>query len=234
MKTFGDFVAVDHVSLDSRAGRDLRLPGTQRRRQIHHHPHPVRPAGAHFGTRVGGRASTWRAQPEEITRATSATCRRSSRSTTTSRWKRTSSSSAASTAFRAKRRAERKDYVLKMAGLEERRRRADAPARGRLEAAAGAGLRDPARAADSVSGRADLRRRPHRAAHFWDLIYQLSASRPHHLRHHALHGRSRILPSHRADVPRQGDRAGLAGGVEGRADGAQPAEAGIVRSAGDA
>ncbi len=48
VKTFGDFVAVDHVSLQVRQGRDFRLPGTQRRGQIDHHPHALRPADAHL------------------------------------------------------------------------------------------------------------------------------------------------------------------------------------------
>ena len=38
----------------------------------------------------------------------------------------------------------RRDYVLKMAGLEDKRDDDDAAALRRLEAAAGAGLRDPA------------------------------------------------------------------------------------------
>ena len=56
----------------------------------------------------------------------------------------------------------RRDFVLKMAGLEDKLETHDAAARGRLETAAGAGLRHPARAAHSVPGRAHQRRRSHR------------------------------------------------------------------------
>ena len=76
----------------------------------------------------------------------------------------------------------------------------DAPAPRRLETAAGAGLRDPSRAADSVSGRAHQRRGPDRAAQFLGPDLPAFRGGPHHLRQHALHGRSRILPPPRADV----------------------------------
>ena len=36
VKRFGDFTAVDDISFDVRAGRDLRLPRPERRRQDHH------------------------------------------------------------------------------------------------------------------------------------------------------------------------------------------------------
>ena len=61
------------------------------------------------------------------------------------------------------RRAERKDYVLRMANIDERRGSPHAHALRRLETAPGAGLRHPARSAGAVPGRADFRRRPHRA-----------------------------------------------------------------------
>ena len=57
-------------------------------------------------------------------------------------------------------RAERKSYVLEMADLDGAAERADAHALRRMEAAAGAGLRDPARSAGAVPGRADFRRGP--------------------------------------------------------------------------
>ena len=59
----------------------------------------------------------------------------------------------------AERKAERKEWVLGMAGLAEHREHEDRRSLRRLEAAAGAGLRDPARAADPLPRRADLRRR---------------------------------------------------------------------------
>ena len=49
------FTAVDHVSFDVKPGRDLRLPRRQRRRQVHHHPHAVRPAAADLRHRDGRR-----------------------------------------------------------------------------------------------------------------------------------------------------------------------------------
>ena len=55
-RRFGSFVAVDHVSFDVEAGRDLRLPRQQRRRQVDDHPDAVRPAEADVGhaPTVGG------------------------------------------------------------------------------------------------------------------------------------------------------------------------------------
>ena len=53
-KRFGAFVAVDSISFQAHRGRDLRLPRPQRRGQIHHHPHSLRPAPAHFRARAGG------------------------------------------------------------------------------------------------------------------------------------------------------------------------------------
>ena len=67
-KPFGAFVAVDHVSLTGAQGRDLRLPRTQRRGQVDHHPHAVRPADAHLGPRVGGRLRRGATEPEAIRR----------------------------------------------------------------------------------------------------------------------------------------------------------------------
>ena len=111
--------------------------------------------------------------------------------------------------------------------------RADAHALGRLEAAAGAGVRDPARAAGAVPGRADLGRGPDCARRVLGADPRSFRSRAHDFRQHALYGRGRVLPPAGADVSRQGDRAGHAGGVEGRADGARTAAAGHKRSAGD-
>ena len=59
-------------------------------------------------------------------------------------------------------RPERKEYVLRMAGLTDRRDYADAPAGGRLETASGARLRHRALATHPFSGRADFGRRSDR------------------------------------------------------------------------
>ena len=81
------------------------------------------------------------------------------------------------------------------------------PALRRLETAPRARLRHPTRTADSVFGRTHLRRRSHRAPHFLGPDLSALRRRPHHLCQHPLHGRSRVLPSSRADVSRQSDRA---------------------------
>ncbi len=43
VKRYGDIEAVAGIDLEVAAGRDLRLPRPQRRRQVHHHRHPVHP-----------------------------------------------------------------------------------------------------------------------------------------------------------------------------------------------
>ena len=73
--------------------------------------------------------------------------------------------------------AERRRFVLEMAGLDGREQTLAARPGRRLAAAPGARLRDPARAADPLPRRADRRRRSRsRAAQFWRLIDQLSRS----------------------------------------------------------
>ena len=61
------------------------------------------------------------------------------------------------------RRQSRKEEVLKMAGLEDRANDSTGLLTGRLETAPGARMRDPARAAHRVSRRAHVGRRSHRA-----------------------------------------------------------------------
>ena len=43
-KKFGPTTALDGLDLDRPRGRGPRLPRPQRRREVHHHPHPARPA----------------------------------------------------------------------------------------------------------------------------------------------------------------------------------------------
>ncbi len=90
----------------------------------------------------------------------------------------------------------------------------DAPAGRRLETAAGAGLRDPARAADPVPGRADLGRRPHRPPRVLGPDLPALRHGPHRLRHHPLHGRGRVLPPPGAHVQGQDRGPGHAGGPQ--------------------
>ena len=67
-RRFGAFTAVDHVSFDVEAGRDLRLSRRQRRRQVDDHPHAVRPAAADVAARPWSAASTSRRDPEGVKR----------------------------------------------------------------------------------------------------------------------------------------------------------------------
>ncbi len=60
-KRFGQLVAVDHVDLHCAARERVRLPGAQRLRQDHHHPHAVRPAHAQRGRCRGARPAHSRA-----------------------------------------------------------------------------------------------------------------------------------------------------------------------------
>ncbi len=55
-RTFGGFTAVDHISLEVTTGRDLRIPGCQRRREDDRDAHVHRPAGAQQRYRPGGGA----------------------------------------------------------------------------------------------------------------------------------------------------------------------------------
>ena len=49
---------------------------------------------------------------------------------------------------------------------------------------------------------------------FWDLIYETGRPGRHGLRHHALHGRGRVLRPPRPDLPRRADRRGHPGRAE--------------------
>ena len=60
------FVAVDDVSFDVSARRDLRLPRQQRRRQVDDDPHAVRAAAADVGHAPSSAASTSARDPEGV------------------------------------------------------------------------------------------------------------------------------------------------------------------------
>ena len=204
VKRFGDFVAVDRrLARGSPRARSSASSAPTARASP-----PPSASSAACSTPTSGSAVVQRlrrgARPRTRPHATSATCRRSSRSTTISRWRRTSISSAASTACPA--RTPRGAQGLRAARWPASPDAAATMTRAalrRLEAAAGARLRDPARSADSLPRRADLRRRPDRAPRLLGPDLRALRRRPHHLRQHALHGRGRVLPPPRADVPRQ-------------------------------
>ena len=90
----------------------------ERRGQVHHHPHPVRAADPYLRQSIGGGFDV-ATEPERFA-ATSATCRRSSRCTTISRWSENIDFFSGIYGVPRQNRAERKEYVLRMAGLEER------------------------------------------------------------------------------------------------------------------
>ena len=131
------------------------------------------------------------------------------------------------------RRAERKDYVLEMADLTGRRDALTRTLSGGWKQRLALGcaiLHDPpVLFLDEPTSGVD----PLARARVLGPDPRSLGERPHDLRQHALHGRGRVLPPPGADVSRQSDRTGNAGGIEGGADGAQPAESGFVGPAGD-
>ena len=97
----------------------------------------------------------------------------------------------------------RRKFVLEMAGLHGPREHADARAAGRLASAPRARLRDPPRAEDRVSRRADRRRRSAVAPPILGSDRRAVAPGRHRAGHDALSGRGGALPSHRDHPGRQ-------------------------------
>ena len=162
VKTFGAFVAVDHVSLQVEKGEIfgfLGPNGAGKSTTIRILCGLLTPTS---GTRLGERLRRGDAArgdpPQHRVHVAEVLAVRRSHGGGEHRFLQR-----ASTACRASVRAERKEYVLEMANLAERRGALTRHALGRLEAAAGAGLRDPARPAGAVPGRAHVRRGPDRA-----------------------------------------------------------------------
>ena len=183
------------------ARRDLRLPRRQRRRQVDDHPHALRSAATdqrhgHGGrrrrrTRSRGGEAAHRLHVAEVLALRSA--------------------DRGPEHPLLRRRVRPGGRALRAApGLRARdggpgRARED-PDQGtgrRMAPAPGAGLRDPPRAADRVSRRADRRRRSGVAPSVLAPDRPPVAAGHDGARHHALPRRSRALPPHRGDERRQ-------------------------------
>ena len=118
-KRFGDFIAVNAVSFDAKAGEIIGFLGPNgagKSTTIRILCGLLRPSSGPGGW---SRASTSPASPSGCA-STSATCRRSSRSTAIFRSWRTCVSSAASMASTGARLEERLQFAIEMAGLRDR------------------------------------------------------------------------------------------------------------------
>ena len=163
VKRYGDFEAVRGVSFDVAAGRDVRVPRPQRRRQVDDDQDAVHPAHADRRPRDGRR----------LRRGHRARCRSAAASAWSSRTRRSTSYLTAEREPALPRRAVRRaarprspsgcDQVLEMVGLWDRRNEHRADVLGRHEAPARDRPGPAALAAGAVPRRADGRastRRP--------------------------------------------------------------------------
>ena len=156
-RRFGDFVAVDHLTFDVKARRDLRLPRQQRRRQIDDDQNAVRAAEAderhRDGRWPGRRPRSRRGQAPHRLHVPALLPLRAAHGRSEHPLLRRS--------LRPRGRTVRGAARLRAGHGRLARSRADARhrSRGRLASAARARLRHSARAADRVSRRADRRRR---------------------------------------------------------------------------
>ena len=142
-----------------RAGRDVRLPRPQRRRQVDHDQDALHAASARRRQRRASPATTSCASATTCA-ATSASCSRTRRSTATSPPSRTCASTPSCTACRRRSCRDRMRQVLEMVGLWERRRQPRHDVLRRHEAPARDRPRPAALAARAVPRRADGRPRP--------------------------------------------------------------------------
>ena len=188
------------------ARRDLRVPRRQRRRQVDDHPHALRPAPTderhgHGGRRRrrarsrGGEAAH-RLHVAEVLALRGAD-RRPEHPLLRRRVRPRGRTLRAAPGLRAR-----------DGGPGRTREDADQGAGRRMAPAAGAGLRDPPRAADRVSRRADRRRRSGVAPSVLATDRPPVAAGHDGARHDALPRRSGALPSHRGDERRQARGAG--------------------------
>ena len=193
--------------LRRRARRDLRLSRRERRRQVDHDSHAVRPAEADVRhrdgrrrrrqPRSGGRQAAHRLHVAEVLALRSAD-RRSEHHASSAR-------SMVSTTIRS--RAAASSSSRWPAWPDGKR-----PGRANWPAAGASGWRSAAPSSTS-RGSSSSTSRPaasirSRRRQFWRLIEDLSAIGRHDSRHHALPRRSRALPPHRDHQRRQagGDR----------------------------
>ena len=202
-KSFDDIVAVDGVTFDVAAGEIVRVPRTERRRQVHDDQHPVHAAPPDRGQRLGGRVRrrdpARRRPPPHRPRLPGPDPRRVPH--------RRGEPPLPRRAVRRPARDHRGrgcSEVLEMVGLWERReahgrdvlRRDEAPARDRPRAAA--------LAAGAVPRRADRRARPADPRAHLELHRRAPQARgDHDLPDHALHGRGRALRPDRDHRPRR-------------------------------
>ncbi len=166
-RRFGAFTAVDRVSFEVRTRGDLRLSRPQRRRQVDHHPHALRHPRPDVGDGTVAGFDIARSRKDQKAHIGYMSQKFSLYEDLTVEENIDFYSGIYRIPPAKKRRAE--GVGDRMAGLADH---ASGPAPRtlrRLEAAARPGLRRPARAADPLSGRADLRRRPDQPPQFWDL-----------------------------------------------------------------
>src|SRR6185503_10216472 len=194
---------------DRRRRRDLRLPRSERRRQVHDDPDALRPAGAQRRPRECPRRRRrarprGRQAPHRLHEPALQPLRRPERAPEHPLLRRRLRA-ARSRGARARGLGDRHGRARGQAGS------ADGRAAGRLEAAARPRVRGAAPAEGGVPRRADERRRPDLAPPLLAPDRRDVAERHHRLRHDPLSGRGRVLPPARADPrrPPGGARHGL-------------------------
>ncbi len=208
------FVAVRDVSFEVARRRDLRLPRRERRRQVDDDPHPLRPARRLRRARRERRRASTSSAIRARCAARSATCRSASRSTSISSVRENLAFFGGAYGLLGAR--------LARAATRSSARSSSARSRDEITGSLPGGLRQRLalacailhRAADRLPRRAHRGRRPGRAAHVLAAHPPARRERHDHLRHHALHGRGRVLRSRRPDGRRPPRGARHAGALK--------------------